>query len=199
LSLKLPIPSLPRLLSPGGLKITRLETPTEGYTGEWQGLTFEAHVESDTFQPGLAIAYISGPADSIKVKYGGVEDEIPRDYFLALYKPGRTDPACTGFEWPQPGGILYPKPGVYTLRLLAGYVKDSTFYYTDYRDLQFTCQEKPPAEKPKEWWETPILGIPVWQWIALGGGLSVIAIVAGVIAYEEKQREELLMLMLAKR
>jgi hypothetical protein len=53
LSLKLPIPSLPRLLSPGGLKITRLETPTEGYTGEWQGLTFEATLNRTRFSLGL--------------------------------------------------------------------------------------------------------------------------------------------------
>jgi hypothetical protein len=196
LRLKARIPTLPRTLALAGLKITKLETPAEGYAGDWQSLTFEAHVESDTFQPGIAIAYIDGPADSIKVKYAGREDEIPKDYFLALYKANATDPACTSLAWPTPSGLLYPTAGVYTLRFLAGYVKDTTFYYTDYKDLQFKCQEK---GKPPEWWETPILGIPVWQWIALGGGLSVIAIVAGVVAYEEREREMLYTLMMARR
>jgi hypothetical protein len=200
LILKKPIPSLPPTLALAGLKITRLETPTEGYVNEWQSLTFEAHVESDTFQPGIGIAYVDGPADSIKVKAAGGEYEIPKGWFLAVYESGVTEPACASLAWPTPSGLLYPSVGVYTLRFLAGYVKDKTFYYTDYKDLGFKCQEKPPAEKPKEWWEQPwLFGIPVWQWIALGGGIGVIAIVAGVVAYEEREREMLYTLMLARR
>ena len=192
LELALPL----QALSPAKVSISKLETPSRGRAGEWQPLELEAHVEEETYQPGLAVGYVEGPADKVKVKSGGEEVELPKGYAAYGYLEGQTLEACRNLALAQPAGLLYPEGGSYLLRFYAGYVVEEegrkVFKPTDQRDLTFTAEAR-------AWWEEPwLFGIPAWQWIGIGGGLSVVAIAAGVVMYQERQREEMMMLMLAR-
>lgn len=182
MELKLEVPTI---LEPA-VGLIRAEAPSSGYVNEWQRAVIEGHVEIALVEnPGIGLAYIDGPADTITVvdPLTKREQVIRKGYVWTVYKTGWQQYCVT--IGPYDFTFKVSEKGTYTLWLVAGYVSENKFRCTDYREVSFTAEERPP---PIPWWEQKILGIPLWAWLVLGVGIVPVAAVAAVVAESERRK-----------
>jgi hypothetical protein len=104
-----------------------------------------AHVDEVADRPGVAYAYVDGPADSVKVvTIDGREVEVPKGKCVAAYVDRTGVEACTDIDsrWLF-RGTIFPEGGKYVVWLLSGVYDPAsgTFYYHDKREFAVEVAE----------------------------------------------------------
>ena len=104
-----------------------------------------AHVDEAADRPGVAYAYVDGPAGSVKVvTTDGREVEVPKGKCLAAYVDRTGVGACTDVDsrWVFRGAV-FPEGGKYVVWLLSGVYDPASgaFYYHDKREFAVEVAE----------------------------------------------------------
>jgi len=117
----------------GHVRLTRSYIPSNTRAGEPTDIKIEGHVENAIVKnPVIALAYISGPADYVRVHYNGKYMDIPRGngaMFKGYYR-GETKSPCTYIRSWEGGdvwkNIVFPKEGEYILEVYSGTVRETS-------------------------------------------------------------------------
>lgn len=150
--------------------VTEAKLPSEARAGEWVEDGLKGHVTTSVTNPGLGIAYVGGPADSIGLKVGAKETRIEKNTLVGGYVSG-TYSTCTTLYFTEPIYLKFPQGGEYALRFCAFKTPDGRrAEITDYRELKIAVKGVGIAELLKQYW------LP----IAVVGGVAFIG--AAVLA-----------------
>jgi hypothetical protein len=88
----------------------------------------------------VALFYVDGPADYIKVIYEGREYTVPYGKGIGWYvEPCPNPPFTLSVE----GDVVFSKEGYYTFQGLSGFIKDTTFYFDDRTEKSITVKFAP--------------------------------------------------------
>ena len=170
--------------------VTKFDLPSEGYLEEPVNFELAGHLdESVVGWPNFALGlyYEDGPMDELTVILNGKSHTLKKGMVLAIYTFSKD--ACTTLD--ARVSIKFTVKGVYSFSGLTGYIDvyRGGFFYDDKVDKTIEISEKPVVPGWPEW-------LPWWV-LPLAGGVAAVAIVAGVVAYQE--RERLMMLALLRR
>ena len=178
-----------RALAGGVSTVTQFTIPDKVDAGKAFSFTIAGHLDQSVMWPNFAICfgYEDGAMDEIVVVSGGVEYKIPKGGGI-FFSVGTLSPCTTISENLQVKGL---SKGTYSFAALTGYVQGGVFYYDDrVRKAVEAVEVAPPTPPPPE-----IFGIP-WYYIALAGGLLVIAVVGAFVYESEREKQMMYMMML---
>jgi hypothetical protein len=163
--------------------ITSFTMPSKVDAGAEVPFSVSGHLDAkpEPAWPNFAVGlcYVDGPMEKVVVETGGRIYELGKGYVVYWYYEPLPNPCYSiSFE----GRIKSLDAGNYRFAAMTGYASEDGFYYDDRVDKSV---ESVAAGWP--WWALP-----------LGVGLGVVAIVGGIVAYQEERRRGLMLLMLAR-
>mgnify|MGYP000123671460 CR=1 FL=1 len=165
--------------------VTSFTLPDKVGAGKEIPFEVEGHLDlkppADWRNFAVGFFYVDGPMSEVTLRMNGQVYNLRPGYgavkYITPFEPCSTIPLdCS---------IKSLDQGEYRFAAMTGYVKEDTLYYDDRVDRHVRAEA--PAFPELPWWALP-----------LAAGIGVVAIVGGVIAYEEHRRQELL-LMMARR
>jgi hypothetical protein len=163
--------------------ITSFTMPSKVDAGKEVPFSVSGHLDSkpEPAWPNFAVGlcYVDGPMEKIVVETGGRTYELGKGYVVYYYREPLPNPC---FSISFDGRIKSLDAGSYKFAAMTGCALRDGFYYDDRVDKSV---ESVAAGWP--WWALP-----------LGIGLGVVAVVGGIVAYQEERRRELMLLMMAK-
>jgi len=171
--------------------ITRFDLPGTIEQGNKARYAVEGRLDARPDWPNFAVGlfYIDGPADQVKVWVDGREFNVSKGMGVVKHVEPLPEP---GYTLSLAGEIYADVLGEYKFAAVTGYVENGTLYYDDRVDKMLEVKQ-PVAPKPTP--EAP--EIPWWP-IAIAGAVTGIVAIAAVVAYQERKREEMLMMMLMR-
>jgi len=170
--------------------ITKFTLPDKGYLEEPVSFTLGGHYDSYAGWPNFAIGlyYADGPVGELDILVNGRRHTLSRGSVLAFYVYNPS--VCLNID--VDASVKFNVEGVYRFSALTGYVDvdEGVFYYDDRVDKSIEVREKPVIPGWPEW-------MPWWV-LPLAGGMAAVAVVAGVVAYQERERMYEMMLLMRR-